>query len=125
MRRGEKLAAGQGEALVRAHLADALEKNGAIGPYEVLKQFTNGLGGRWQAHHILEKKMARDLGLGNADKVPSVILTEAEHKRITARLAIATRQVKTPEQLWKVYKDVYAEHPTWLAAIRKYFVKGK
>jgi hypothetical protein len=120
-----KVAAGQGEELVRAHLADALEKNGAIGPYEVMKQFTDGLGGRWQAHHILEKKMARDLGLGNADKVPSVILTEAEHKRITAILAKETKKVKNAKDLWVAYQRAYVDHPTWLAAIREYFDKVK
>jgi hypothetical protein len=125
LRRGEKLAAGKGEEAMRAFLADALEKNGAIGPFEVMKQFTDGLGGRWQAHHILERKWVRDFGLGNADKVPSVILTEAEHKRITARLALETLDVKNAKQLWKAYQKAYKDHPTWLAAIRKYFVKGE
>jgi hypothetical protein len=89
-----------------------------------MKQFTDKLGGRWQAHHILEKKMVRDFGLGNADRVPSVILTEAEHKKITARLAKATKGVKDAKELWAAYQGVYEDHPTWLAAIRDYF-KGK
>ena len=120
-----KIAAGQGEALVRAHLADALEKNGAIGPYEVMKQFTDGLGGRWQAHHILEKKWVTKLELGNADKVPSVILTEAEHKKITAVLAKHAKKIDNAKDLWAAYQEAYIDHPTWLAAIEKYFIKRK
>ncbi len=108
---------------MRAYLADALEKNGAIGPYEVMKQFTDKLGGRWQAHHILEAQWAKYFKLGSAAKVPAVILTEAEHKRITAALAKATKEVKNSKQLWAAYQEVYEKYPTWLAAIRPYFVK--
>jgi hypothetical protein len=50
--------------------------------------------------------MVKRFRLGNAAKVPSVILTEAEHKRITAELMAATREVKDAQTLWKVYQDI-------------------
>ncbi len=105
-------------------LAGALAQNGAIGEYSVMARFTKGLGGRFQAHHILEVKMARDfLELSATDKLPAVILTDAEHKVITSRLAAKRASVQSAEDLWNVYLDVYKSHPTWLAAIRRYFGK--
>jgi len=41
-----------------AAIADALNKVGGIGPYRVWRKFTEGYGGQWQAHHILEEDMA-------------------------------------------------------------------
>ncbi len=120
----EGVVAKQGEK-GRLFLADVLNKNGAIGEYSVMKKFTDKLGGRVQAHHILEDKFAKRFGLEAGDKVPSVILTEAEHKAITAKLASKTLFVKTPSQLWEVYKEVYQKQTHWLDAIRSYFVKAK
>ena len=115
----------QAEAFIRASLADALEKNGAIGPYEVMQQFTSKLGGQWQAHHILEESMVKRFELGDAAKVPSAILTEVEHKRITAELRAATLKVRDTQGLWKAYRKVYRKYPNWLDAIKPYLVKGK
>ena len=108
-----------------AHLVDALHKNGAIGEYSVMAKFTEGFGGRVQAHHILEEQFARKFNLGNPGKVPSVILTEAEHKTLTAQLRVATADANTPQKLWKAYQKVYEKNPLWLQAIESYFVKGK
>ena len=108
-----------------AHLVDALHKNGAIGEYSVMAKFTEGFGGRVQAHHILEVQFAKRFKLGNPDKLPSVILIEAEHKAITAKLNLATARVKDANDLWKVYQKAYVDHPHWLDAIRPYFVKSK
>lgn len=113
-----------GAADVRAWLAQALNQNGAIGPYSVMRQFTEKLGGRFQAHHILEVRFTKNFGLGNPDKVPSVILTDAQHKLITAELAMKTRHVRTPKELWEVYQEVYEQYPHWLDAIKPYFAKG-
>ena len=64
-------------------------------------------------------------GLGNADKVPSVILTDAEHKAVTAELRVDTAGVEDVKQLWAAYQRAYAKHPAhWLEAIKPYFVKG-
>ncbi len=117
----EKLA-----AYYKEYIADALEKNGTIGPYEVMREFTETLGGDWQAHHILEKAMARDLRITKElDKIPAVILTKAKHKRITDALAAEAKQFPkmSKERLWKVYRKVYEEHPEWLKAIGEYFGK--
>ncbi|WP_282420746.1 hypothetical protein [Polyangium sp. 15x6] len=41
-----------------ADIAHALEQNGAIASYEIMREFTKNLGGSYQAHHILEKDIA-------------------------------------------------------------------
>ena len=105
------------------HLAEAMAKNGAIGEYSVMAKFTKGLGSRWQAHHILEVKFAKLFNLGAAERLPAVILSEAEHKALTARLAKATAGVEDPKVLWEIYKKVYAGKDAWLKAIEGYFVK--
>ncbi|MDI1427976.1 hypothetical protein [Polyangium sorediatum] len=109
-------------------IAEALEQNGAIGPYKTMREFTRGLEGDFQAHHILEKAMGRDLRITKElDNIPSVILTKEHHKKITDALDEARKQMVrqngnlTPQGLWKVYKRVYKAHPHWLDAIRPYF----
>lgn len=55
-----------------------------------------------------------------------MILTDAEHKAVTAKLAARTKSVKTPEDLWKAYQEVYKDYPPhWLESIQHYFVNGK
>jgi hypothetical protein len=113
-----------------ADLAHALTVNETIGEYRVMKKFTANLKGDWQAHHILEEHMARELKLGsrNTDKLPSVLLTKADHQKITAELRAEAERVMrngqsmTPKKLWQVYKNVYKRHPHWLEAIEPYFV---
>lgn len=103
-------------------LAGALAHNGAIGEYSVMARFTKGLGGRWQAHHILEVSIAKDtLKIQATDKLPAVILSEAEHKAITKALAAEGTAKKSGQALWEAYKKVYAAHPDWLKAIQSYF----
>jgi hypothetical protein len=68
-------------------MAEALQQTGTIGPYKVMRQFTDALGAKFQAHHILEVQMFRRFGLGNPDLGPSVILSAAEHQAITAKLS--------------------------------------
>ncbi|TKC99315.1 hypothetical protein [Polyangium fumosum] len=111
-------------------IAEALEQNGAIGPYKTMREFTRGLEGDFQAHHILEKAMAGKWQLTKElDKIPSVILTKAEHERITKALNQARERLMrgqrrfTPDALWKVYEDVYSPYSHWLDAIKPYFGK--
>ncbi|MDC3957461.1 hypothetical protein KEG38_26625 [Polyangium jinanense] len=106
-----------------ADIAHALEQNGAIGAYEVMKKFTDNLGGSYQAHHILEKAMAGELGLKNFDKLPAVILTEAHHKKITRFLNANRPKSLSPDALWQLYEDAYKDFPQWLNAIKPYFGK--
>ncbi|UQA55509.1 hypothetical protein [Polyangium aurulentum] len=111
-----------------AHIADALNKVGAIGPYRLMKKFTERLKGDWQAHHILEDSMFRKFKkqLGDPDRGPSVILTKAQHKEITAKLLEAkTQSAETTAQLWERYKEAYEDYPHWLDAIKSYFEKAK
>jgi len=70
--------------------------------------------------------MMEKLGMGSAEHVPAVILTDAEHKMITAEIkAVRKRLVgealPTKEQLWKIYQEAYADKPEWLNAIASYF----
>ncbi len=109
----------------RIALAASLNQNGAIGPYSKMTQFTDKLGGSYQAHHILEVKMMKDFRLGNPDLGPSVILAEAEHKAVTAKLKIETANVRNVQELWKAYQKVYTDYPHWLKAIEPYFAKSK
>lgn len=90
-----------------------------------MKKFTDKLGGQMQAHHILEVKMADKFRLGNTDRIPAVLLTEAEHKAITAKLKLVTSKAETLAELWAGYEKAYIDHPEWLDAIRSYFVKPK
>jgi hypothetical protein len=114
------------EALAREHgaaIADALNKVGGIGPYKLWRKFTAGLSGRWQAHHLLERKMMGKWGLGDPDLAPSVILTEAQHKTITAELSALTPKARDVNQLWEAYQKAYKANPEWLEAIKPYFKK--
>jgi len=105
-------------------LAGSLADMQVIGPYDVMSQFTDGLGGAYQAHHILEEAMASKLGLTKElDKIPSVILTEAEHKRITKLLKDMRPKKLDRRTLWKLYEDVYEPFPHWLEAVKPYFGK--
>ena len=105
--------------------AKTLCEAGTIGPFKTLRQFTLGLENAYQTHHILEKKWfeKRKMFAGDSDLVPSVILTKDEHKAITAKLTawINKNNPKTPAQVWKMYNEVYANYPHWLAAIKPYF----
>jgi hypothetical protein len=104
-------------------LAGALAANGTIGEYSVMARFTKGLGSHWQAHHILEKALADKLKLGAADRIPAVILSEAQHKAITKILAGYPLRGESKELLWAAYQKVYAPYPAWLKAIQGYFGK--
>ena len=109
----------------RIALAASLNKNGAVGPYSKMTQFTDDLGGSYQAHHILEEQMFRRFNLGKPDLGPAVILTSAEHKAITKKLSEKTKGVANTKQLWQAYQEAYSDYPHWLEAIKPYFVKGK
>ncbi|MRG90900.1 hypothetical protein [Polyangium spumosum] len=105
-------------------ITSALAQNQTIAPYEVLSKFTDGMKGRYEAHHILEKAMARDLGITKElDKIPSVLLTVAEHRRFNKFFAANRSSVRDKLDLWKLYEKAYADHPHWLDAIKPYFGK--
>jgi hypothetical protein len=120
------------EALAKEYgpaIAKALQEKAAIGPYKIWKKFTANLGGQWQAHHLLEQKWFKPgpgrLLKGDPDLVPSVILTDAEHKAISKKLSAEARRDSpdTLEGLWRLYQDAYKDYPAWLDAIKSYFGK--
>ena len=104
-------------------VTQALHVNGAVGPYSVMRKFTDNLGGRYQAHHILEVQKMKDLKLGNPDFAPSVILSDAEHKIMSKKLNDAMVNVRSTKKLWDKYQEVYADHADWIKAIEPYFQK--
>jgi hypothetical protein len=109
----------------RQAVAEMLNQTKTIGPYEAMQRFTQKLGSEYQAHHILEKSMVEKFKLGDPDKVPSVILSAVEHKKLTAELASKTPKAETLQELWEAYKNAYEDYPNWLEAIKPYFTKGK
>jgi hypothetical protein len=119
--------ANAGKPLGADAMAQALRNAGTIGPYARWAQFTAGSGGKLQAHHILEKQWFKEGGLfkGDPDLVPSVILSDAEHKVINGKLASWRPKIHTLDDLWAAYKDVYKNNPAWLDAIKSYFPNAK
>ena len=100
----------------------ALEQNGMIAPYRLMKKFTEGFRGAYQAHHLLEASKFRELFKHlDSDLGPSVILSEARHTALNVKLALKAKEADTKELLWKAYKEVYEDHPDWLKAIEHYF----
>lgn len=113
-------------------MAVSLRDAAVILPYSRAQIFTKGWGGKYQAHHILEVAMARDvldIGKKAADDIPAIILSEAEHKAFTKALEEARanflkttgKSVSKPHELWAIYKEVYKSRPTWLQSIESYF----
>ncbi len=99
-------------------LAASLAQDQAIGPYEVMSKFTDGLKGEYQAHHILEVNQAITHRITKElDKIPSVVLTRAEHVRFNNLFSEARSTIKNRADLWKLYEDAYVDHPHWLDAI--------
>jgi uncharacterized protein (UPF0276 family) len=98
-------------------------------PFSRASMFTKGWESLYQAHKILEKAMwTKVFGQSNFDDLPAIVLKDAEHKEITNQLDQARKKLLgdshgTPskEQLWAIYKRIYAREPNWLKAIEHYF----
>lgn len=116
-------------------MAPSLRDAAVILPYSRAQIFTAGWEGKLQAHHILEVAMARDtlnMEAKAIDDIPAIILSEAEHKEITNRLAAARTKLlgksdakPDKEQLWAIYQAAYKDYPAWLDAIKGYFPHAK
>jgi hypothetical protein len=105
-------------------IAHALAENGTVGPYRLMKRFTDNLGHAWEAHHLLEVKWFKQFPFGNPDLGPAVLLTKAQHDEITAALRVAMKDVTEPMKVWEGYVLAYGQkHPEWLEFIRPYFGK--
>ena len=115
----------------RYEMAKGLEEMQTVMPYVLGEKFTQGLGNKFQAHKIFEKqaleKWKELTGRTDIEKLPSIILTEAEHKKITNALAQAwkkhgpkTGEKATVEQLRAIYNEAYkTKYPHWLEIIEK------
>ncbi|MDI1446344.1 hypothetical protein [Polyangium sp. 6x1] len=105
-------------------ITNALAQNQTIGPYKLMSKFTDGMKGRYEAHHILEVNQAITHGLTKElDKIPSVILTVAEHRDFNRMFTAARPRIRSKADLWKLYEEAYESYPHWLDAIRPYFGK--
>lgn len=117
-------------------MAPSLNHSRTIMPYSRAQVFTKGWKGDFQAHHIFEQqwmeKFPQQYSKEAIDNSPAIILTNEEHKLITAKLdeaknklmrdlAKVDRKVPTKAELWDMYKEVYKDKPTWLEAIKGYF----
>jgi len=104
-------------------VSDMYEHVSKMGTYKEMRRLTRGYNHDIQAHHILEVRHARRMGIKNTDDIPAVVLTREEYAMITRLLQ---RQLKTKvhhdkQTIRRVYQDVYKHRPEWLAAIEKYF----
>jgi hypothetical protein len=90
----------------------ALEHLYKRGTYKQLRRLTQGKKGAIQAHHILEARFLKRWG-HNVGDGPAVILTEAEHHKITGRLFSVLHTHKTDQytaqQVRQAYQQVYTE----------------
>ena len=71
-------------------MAKGLEEMQTIVPYALGEKFTKGLGGKFQAHKIFERRAFEDVlkmdekALKDAvDNAPTIILTDARHAEIS------------------------------------------
>jgi len=107
---------------------NAFSRAGEFGiqSYNQLRTMISGTG--LQAHHLIEQRFAKGLGL-NAGKMPSIALTRQEHQAFTNlwRSAIGYNtdpsMVRTTnatlQDIWIAAQQVYAQHPELLEVVRQ------
>jgi hypothetical protein len=107
-------------------LAAGLHAQGTVASYESLAVATVGTENRFQAHHIVERKVLEHLGLP-ADKCPAVVLTTAEHIEVSKALAAALPPSEvehmTATEIRTAYESIYRDHPLWIQEVARYFPK--
>jgi RHS repeat-associated protein len=110
-------------------LAPRLSRMGVIARYDALKEVTKGLGGKYHAHHILEKRTLKVLGMPE-DAAPAVILRGSKHLGdLHPALAREVENFEVDQlskkELFEAYEKVYKKvgHPEWAEVIRPYFFK--
>ena len=82
-----------------------------------------------QAHHLLEKRLAKRLGISDPGSIPAVALTKGEHQAVTNALrkeiAYGTDYSQLSNaQIRNAYGNVYGESSDWFKAIEHYFPVG-
>jgi len=96
-----------------------------IAPYKVLSK-TAAKEGK-QAHHLIEKRFAKTLGVKHGD-IPSVALTRERHQEITNRWRDAIgygtgTKTATKNLILEKAKEVYYDEPEMLRATLDYLAK--
>ena len=128
--KADKAALDLADDLIKNHgqypMAQGLQEMQTIMPYSMAEKFTKDLGNAFQAHKIFERQALKRLKGSEAgfEKLPAVILTEAEHKHITKLLNDEWKKLPkegavTPAQLRAIYKEAYRAYPHWLEIIEK------
>ncbi|MDX8036021.1 DNRLRE domain-containing protein [Lentzea sp. BCCO 10_0856] len=93
-----------------------------IKPYSVQRTVTAGHKGAIQAHHLIEKRFARQMG-GNTDDWATIVLTRSEHQVFTNawRQAIPTgpggTALASRAQIENAARRIYADYPEILKAL--------
>jgi RHS repeat-associated protein len=104
-------------------VAEGLAERGTIASFAALSQATKGIGGAYQAHHIVEQKVLKLLGMP-LDISPAVILRADVHAKLSAELAKALPadeiEHMTKTEILRAYENVYKDHPQWIAEVRRY-----
>ena len=96
-------------------------KEFGITSYKALKKALKGTG--LQAHHIIEKRLIKHLGI-NANDMLSVAVTAAEHQKFTNAWRSVFKygtnySVLTKNDIWKAAQEIYKDFPELLQAARK------
>jgi hypothetical protein len=102
-----------------------------IGPYRWVKDADNDCpdllpyltNTNLEAHHLIEKRFADELGITDDDSMPAVLIPGQEHDYWTSRLQSKTEGLPVNRsydlnQIWNLYSKVYASHPDWMDAVR-------
>jgi RHS repeat-associated protein len=94
---------------------------GKMGSYNMLKKLTKGYKSAIQAHHLIEVRHLKRL-LMSTKNAPSVILTKANHAKLTKKLQKLLPYGKTysKSQIIDAYKKAYKEKPEWIEAVINY-----
>ncbi|HRE75623.1 MAG TPA: RHS repeat-associated core domain-containing protein [Flavobacteriales bacterium] len=95
----------------------------AILPYKEAQKLTRGFKGSIQAHHIVESRHLRRLGMGHlVREAPAIVLTRAEHQAITRVLNQLLKLGNTYEKevVLEAYRIAYKDFPTWIKAAENF-----
>lgn len=89
-------------------------KSTKIDTYSNLKKQAKGTGNG--VHHIIEKRFAKSLKLGDTNQMGSVILTKSQHRVYTNawRKALPYGKTYNAEQVLNAAKSVYKSAPDLL-----------
>ncbi|MEZ5096454.1 MAG: hypothetical protein R2731_10235 [Nocardioides sp.] len=92
-----------------------------IAPFSTQRSITAGQRGAIQAHHLIERRFARQIG-GNTDDWATIVVTRSEHQVFTNmwRQAIpygAGTRTASRAQIEGAARQIYADYPEILQAL--------